>query len=410
MKLADRPLTLREKSPCLPLVIGGMGVDISTPELACVAAHYGAIGHISDAMVQLVSDRRCGLNLSQKKAERFSSSRALSTKPEVKFDAHDLALAQRSLVERTMNEKRGSGLIFINIMEKLSMGAPNETLAIRLRSALDGGIDGITLSAGLHTGSLAMIQDHPRFRDALIGIIVSSARALKIFLRSAARADRMPDYVVVEGPLAGGHLGFGEDWRTHNLHDIVRDVLALLREQQLTIPVIPAGGIFTGADALTFIAEGASGVQVATRFAVTRESGLPDAVKQEYFRAEESDVVVNSVSPTGYLMRMLKQSPCLSSNVRPACEPFGYMLSREGQCAYLDAYRSTGLDAAGRKLPVREKICLCHHFSRAGCYTCGQNVYRLKERTRKLEDGSYEVPTAESVLADYLEHDEEVIC
>ncbi len=386
-----------------------MGVDISTPELACVAAQYGAVGHISDAMVQLVSDRRCGLKLSQKKAERFASSRELALKPEVKFDYDDLALAQRSLVERTMNEKRGSGLIFMNIMEKLSMGAPNETLAIRLRSALDGGIDGITLSAGLHTGSLAMIQDHPRFHDALLGIIVSSARALKIFLRSAARVGRMPDYVVVEGPLAGGHLGFGEDWQTYNLHDIVRDVLALLREQGLSIPVIPAGGIFTGADALSFISEGASGVQVATRFAVTKESGLPEGVKQEYLRAEEADVVVNSVSPTGYLMRMLKQSPCLSSNVRPACEPFGYMLSREGQCAYLDAYHSTASDSTGRKLPVKEKICLCHHFSRAGCYTCGHNVYRLKERTRKLEDGSWEIPSAESVLSDYL-YREETIC
>ena len=383
-----------------------MGVDISTPELACEAASAGAIGHISDAMVSYVSDRRYGTRFSQSKSKRFSSSAALVQKPDVKFDEHELATAERTHVERTMQRKRGDGLIFINIMEKLAMGAPSETLAVRLRSALDGGIDGITLSAGLHTNSLALMADHPRYRDALIGIIVSSARALKIFLRSAARQQRMPDYVVVEGPLAGGHLGFGEDWREHDLLAIVQEVLALLAEQRLAIPVIPAGGIFNASDATGFVRLGASAVQVATRFAVTAESGLPPAVKQAYFRASEEDVVVNSVSPTGYLMRMLRQSPCLRSNVRPACEPFGYMLSREGQCAYLDAYHRTPTNAQGVKDVVSEKICLCHHFSRMSCFTCGHTVFRLKETTTRRADGTFVIPTAAQVLHEYLFRDD----
>jgi nitronate monooxygenase len=83
---------------------------------------------------------------------------------------------------------------------------------VRLASALDAGVDGITLSAGLHLGSFALMEDHPRFRDAKLGMIVSSLRALQLFLRKNARLNRLPDFVVIEGPLAGGHLGFGMDW------------------------------------------------------------------------------------------------------------------------------------------------------------------------------------------------------
>ena len=64
-------------------------------------------------------------------------------------------------------------MVFINCMEKLTMNAPRETLKVRLNAALDAGIDGITLAAGLHLGSFALIEEHPRFRDAQLGIIVS---------------------------------------------------------------------------------------------------------------------------------------------------------------------------------------------------------------------------------------------
>ena len=114
----------------------------------------------------------------------------------------------------------------------------------------------------------------------MVGVIVSSSRALKLFLNRAAKVARMPDYVVVEGPLAGGHLGFPMNWHEFDLKEIVHDVMRLLDESSLRIPVIPAGGIFTGADAVDFMEMGASGVQVATRFAVARESGFPDRVKQ----------------------------------------------------------------------------------------------------------------------------------
>lgn len=385
----------------VPIVIGGMGVDISTADLALAVARLGGVGHISDALVQHVSDRKYDTHFTKAKSTRHRGSREGLDKTAVKFDLEHLRQAQINHVRHTMDRKQGDGAVFINVMEKLTMGAPGDTLRVRLIGALDGGIDGITLSAGLHTGSLRLIEDHPRFRDVKIGPIVSSLRALKIFLKSGARMKRLPDYVVVEGPLAGGHLGFGDDWRSYDLATIVGEVLTFLREEGLTIPVIPAGGIFTGTDAVSFLRMGAAAVQVATRFTVTQECGLPVRVKQDYFRAEESNLVVSGVSPTGYPIRMLDYSPCFDTNTKPQCEAFGYLLSREGTCSYLDAYERTPVDEKGVKLPVKEKVCLCYHFSKFNCYTCGHYVYRLKDTTNLLPDGRYQILTAEHVFHDY---------
>ncbi|MCS6786083.1 MAG: nitronate monooxygenase [Thiobacillaceae bacterium] len=387
----------------VPIVIGGMGVDISTAELALEAARLGGIGHISDAMVHTVSDRRFKTRYVKDKLQQYKYNVANSDKRLVQFNLHQLAEATRLHVGRTMEAKRGPGLIFINCMEKLTMNAARETLRVRLRSALDAGIDGITLSAGLHLNSFGLIADHPRFRDAKLGIIVSSVRALQLFLRKNARHQRLPDYVIVEGPLAGGHLGFGiDDWMRHDLTTIVDEVLAFLRREELAIPVIPAGGIFTGADAVDFLRRGAAAVQVATRFTVTRECGLPDHVKQRYFRAEPEDVEVNALSPTGYPMRMLKDSPGIGAGTRPNCEAYGYLLDNDGRCAYIEAYnREVARHPGVRKVSVKDKTCLCTHMRNFDIWTCGATVWRLKDTSRRLPDGSYQLLTAEHVFRDY---------
>ena len=182
------------------------------------------------------------------------------------------------------------------------------------------------------------MQDHPRFRDVKFGIIVSSLRALLLFLRKNARLNRLPDYIIVEGPLAGGHLGFGMDWAQYDLKPSSTEIHRVPAQEGLNIPVIPAGGIFTGTDAVGFLEAGAAAVQVATRFTVTRECGLPDKVKQEYFKANEDDIEVNPISPTGYPMRMLKSSPAIGAGIRPNCEAYGYLLDGSGNCAYIEAY------------------------------------------------------------------------
>ncbi|WP_296891769.1 nitronate monooxygenase [Thiobacillus sp.] len=387
----------------VPIIIGGMGVDISTAELALEVARLGGIGHISDAMVQTVSDTRFDTKFVSQKLKQYKANVASSDKTGVHFNLAVLEEATRNHVGQAMEAKRGDGMIFINCMEKLTMNAPRETLRMRLTAALDAGIDGITLSAGLHLGSFALIEDHSRFRDAKLGIIVSSPRALAMFLRKNARLQRLPDYIVVEGPLAGGHLGFGiEDWAKHDLATLVDDVLAYLKAEHLDIPVIAAGGIFTGSDAAAFLEQGAAAVQVATRFTVTEECGLPDKIKQEYFKASEDDIEVNTISPTGYPMRMLKGSPGIGDGIRPNCEAYGYLLDANGRCAYIDAYnREVELHPTAKKVKVMDKTCLCTHMRNFDIWTCGQTAWRLKDTTRRAPDGSYQVLSAEHVFRDY---------
>ncbi len=386
----------------VPIVIGGMGVDISTAELALEAARLGGIGHISDALIHDVSDRRFDTTFVKTKTKFYKANIDNSDKSSVQFDLARLAEATQLHVGRTMDAKRGDGMVFVNCMEKLTMNAPRETLQVRLNSALDAGIDGITLSAGLHLGSFGLMAENRRFRDAKLGIIVSSVRALQLFLRKTARLERLPDYVVIEGPLAGGHLGFGLDWAQYDLATIVAEVAQFLKTEQLAIPLIAAGGIFTGSDAVSYLEHGAAAVQVATRFTVANECGLPAKVKQEYFKASEEDIIVNTISPTGYPMRMLRNTPAIGAGIRPNCEAYGYLLDGSGNCAYITAYNEQiALHPDGKNISVMDKTCLCTHMRNYNCWTCGSSTYRLKDTTLRAPDGSYLPLSAEHIFRDY---------
>jgi NAD(P)H-dependent flavin oxidoreductase YrpB (nitropropane dioxygenase family) len=231
---------------------------------------------------------------------------------------------------------------------------------------------------------------------------VSSVRALQLFLRKVSKLDRLPDYIIVEGPLAGGHLGFGLDWRDYDLHTIMDEMHAFMRAEQLNIPLIAAGGVFTGSDAVGFLEKGAGGVQVATRFTITHECGLPDSVKQEYVKATEADIIVNGISPTGYPMRMLKNTPAIGSGIRPGCESYGYLLDATGNCSYINSYnREVLANPDAKSVVVMDKTCLCTHMRNFNCWTCGHYTYRLKDTTHKLADGSYQMLSAEHVFKDY---------
>ena len=387
----------------IPIMVGGMGVDISTSTLAVEVARLGGIGHISDAMVHTVTDRHFHTRYVKDRLSQYKFNVGNLDKSAAQFDLGLLAEATRLHIGSTMEAKRGPGLVFVNCMEKLTMNSPRETLRVRLRSAMDAGIDGITLAAGLHLGSFALIQDHPRFHDVKLGIIVSSLRALQLFLKKNARGSgRLPDYIVVEGPLAGGHLGFGEDWAEYNLVDILAEIQGWLRAEKLDIPLIPAGGIFTGSDAVKFLEQGAAAVQVATRFTVTRECGLPNDVKQAYFQAGEDQIEVNNVSPTGYPMRMLKGCPALGSGVRPNCEAFGYLLDASGHCQYAEAWEREKVKLQESQKPrIWDKTCLCTHMRNFHCWTCGYYTWRLKETSLREPDGSYRLLSVEHVFRDY---------
>ena len=390
------------KHELVPIMVGGMGVDISSSDLAVEVARLGGVGHISDAMIKTVTDRRYNTKFVKEKLQLYKYNVQNEDKSAVKFDLGRVEEATRLHVQATMERKRGDGLIFINCMEKLTMNAPKETLKVRLTAAMDAGIDGITLAAGLHLGSFGLIEDHPRFRDVQLGIIVSSLRALQLFLKKSARTQRLPDYVVVEGPLAGGHLGFGMDWAAYDLATITAEIVDYLKAENLAIPVLPAGGVFTGSDAVSFMETGAAGIQVATRFTVAKECGLPDDTKQEYFKASEDDIVVNQISPTGYPMRMLKNSPAIGDGIRPNCEAYGYLLDANGKCSYVTAYnREIAANPGARKVKVLDKTCLCTQMRNFQLWTCGHLTYRLKDTTRQRADGQYQLLSAEHIFRDY---------
>jgi len=173
-----------------------------------------------------------------------------------------------------------------------------------------------------------------------------------------------------------------------------------MREKGISIPVIPAGGIFTGSDGVAFLEAGAQAVQVATRFTVSHECGLPSNVKQEYYKATEDDIEVNLISPTGYPMRMIKNCPAIGSGLRPNCEQFGYILDRNGQCSYIDAY-NRAVEKNADDIHVWDKTCLCTHMRKFNCWTCGHTTPRLKDTTLKLADGSYAELSAEHIFRDY---------
>ena len=397
--LSSYALTLRGRDYS-PLIVGGMGTNISTAELGLAVEKLGGISHLSDAMLMDVSDRLFGTRFTAAKAKLYAGLRDAADKSAELFDLDAVREATIRYISNVMQRTTGRGLMLINCMEKLTMNDSFKTLPHRLNAALDAGIDGISLSAGLHISSFAMMAENKRFRHAKLGIVVSSVRALNIFLKKSSRTGRLPDFVVVEGPLAGGHLGFGFDWEAYSLQKITAEVIAFLKENHLEIPVIAGGGVFTGTDGVELMQLGASGIQVATRFAVTREAGLPHKVKQAYFNSEKDGIEVNGISPTGYPMRMLKISPAIASNVKPQCEAYGYLLDK-GDCAYLAAYRKAV--ESGIKNPVIEgKTCLCYQMKQYRVYTCGALAWRLRETTVKLPDGTWYEPPAAHVFNDYL--------
>lgn len=383
----------------LPLMVGGMGVNISTAKLVLAIEKLGGIAHLSDAMLPVVTDRELGTQFTSERTKRLKFNIDNRDKTDNVFELENIRRATMDYVSSVMEKSKGAGLILINCMEKLTMNQGLETLKTRLNAALDAGISGITLSAGLHLSSFKLMQDNPRFHDALFGIIVSSSRALNLFLKKSASTGRLPDYIVVEGPLAGGHLGFGDDWMNFSLENIVKDVKKFLAQAKLNIPVFAAGGIFSGGDATHYVKDiGADGVQVATRFTVACESGLPTPVKEAYLESQPEDVVVNHSSPTGYPMRMLKYSPSLSSDVRPNCESYGYLLNH-GKCQYLEEWQQRNKD--GRTDLEKTKCCLCTHMRNFKVWTCGTTVSRLKEKVKKDLNGKWILPTAEEIWNDY---------
>ena len=266
-----KPLTIGKHTVRYPLIQGGMGVRISAGRLAGNVAKCGGVGLVAAAGIAMNSGYYDGKNFFQAEAEAF--------KAELR-KAYEIA---------------PDGVIGVNVMVALS---DFEQL---VKAAIEGGAKVIVCGAGLPMGLPELTASHP---DVALVPIVSSVRAAQLIVRKWLKAyHRLPDAVVVEDPdTAGGHLGekmenigTGE----YDQYATVREIKAFFRDEcGAEVPVIAAGGVWDRADLEYALAEGADGVQMASRFVCTEECDASDEFKQRYLECTKEDIGL-IMSPAG---------------------------------------------------------------------------------------------------------------
>lgn len=262
----------------IPVIQGGMGVGVSLAALAAAVANEGGIGVIATA----------GIGMS-----------------ESDFFSNYLAANIRALRKEIRKARRLSkGILGVNIMVALS------NYADMVKTAVSEGIDIIFSGGGLALDLPQLIEAN---REIKLVPIVSSGRAARIISkRWSERHQRVPDAIVVEGPMAGGHLGFKLEELSdceQRLETLVPEVIAEVKtfaeKYGVTIPVIAAGGMYTGEDIFRLMRLGAAGVQMGTRFVTTKESDASLEFKQAYIDADADDIIVIN-SPVGMPGRAIR--------------------------------------------------------------------------------------------------------
>ncbi len=276
MSFKDIPrLRIGDLEAAIPIVQGAMGVGISLSGLASAVANEGGIGVIATVGIgQFESD----FNANFKEANKRALQREIKKAREMT-----------------------TGIIGVNIMVALS------NFDDLVQVSVDEGADLAFLGAGLPL-KVPKTLTLDRVLESAIKIvpIVSSARAAKLIFKSwGKKHNHVPDAVVVEGPLAGGHLGFKKEQINnpdHALEKILPEVISVIKpyEQQFnkSIPIIAAGGIYTGADIHKFIQLGAQGAQMATRFVATHECDASIEFKDAYVECKKEDIIIID-SPVG---------------------------------------------------------------------------------------------------------------
>jgi len=262
-----------------PIIQGGMGAGISMANLAAAVANAGAIGVISSI----------GLGVFDKTLKGDF------------LEANRVALANEIRKAKSMTK----GILGVNIM-----GAITDFDGL-LQTSIDEHIDIVFLGAGLPLRN--MPEKALAERKTKFAIIVSSARAAELICKFWQKHyHRVPDAFVVEGPMAGGHLGFSKeqiDDPAFAVEKILVEVLDVIhvfeKELNCKIPVIAAGGVYSGADICKFLRLGASGVQMGTRFVATHECDADAAFKQAYINCKQEDLVITN-SPVGLPGRVIK--------------------------------------------------------------------------------------------------------
>lgn len=287
------PLHIGDLVARVPIIQGGMGVGISMSGLAVAVANQGGIGVIATA----------GIGMGEPDFYR------------------NFAEANVRALRREIQKARAltSGVLGVNIMVALT------NFADMVRTSIEEGIDIIFSGAGLPLNL-------PRYktsgdRTKLVPIVSSGRAAAMLCRRWLEKYDYLPDALVVEGPKAGGHLGFKEEQLrdpNYELENLVPAVVTAVQPYEESvgrkIPVIAAGGVYAGADIKKFMELGACGVQMGTRFVATEECDASREFKQTYVDAREEDITIIH-SPVGMPGRAIRNSFVDAMN-RGEKEPF----------------------------------------------------------------------------------------
>ncbi len=334
------PLKIGQHTARLPIVQGGMAVGISLSGLASAVANAGGIGVIAAPGVGLFEPDFY---------ENF-------------FEANIRGLRRQIRQARAKTK----GVLGVNIMVALT------DFADLAKAAIEEGIDIIFAGAGLPLRLPEILGDN---RHTKLVPIVSSGRAARILCKKwQDDFNYTPDAFVVEGPLAGGHLGFKADeldLPQNKIERLVPEVIEAVKPfaeaAGRSIPIIGGGGIFTGGDIYNMLKLGASGVQMATRFVATEECDASPAFKQTYINSKEGDAVIIK-SPVGMPGRALR-NPFIESVAAGHKKPFKCPQHCVKTCNVAES-------------PYCIFIALINaqrgHLS-GGFAFCGANVHRVKE-------------------------------
>lgn len=333
----------------IPIIQGGMGVGISMSSLASSVANEGGIGVIAAA----------GIGMMRKTEGKFNPG-----------ESNIMALREEIREAR----RKTAGVLGVNIMTALT------DFSDMVKAAVEEGIDIIFSGAGLPLNLPKFLNGSKRTK--LVPIVSSGRAADLISRRWIEKYDYVPDAFVVEGPMAGGHLGFSREQlgkKEITLENIVKDVIEKIRSIEFKykrkIPVIAAGGIYDGVDIFKIMKAGADGVQMGTRFVTTEECDADIAFKKAYIECKEEDIVIID-SPVGLPGRAIsnefvkmagigKKQPvkcpfhCISScNVTdsPYCIALALTNAGNGKLANGFAFAGTNAYRSDKIITVRELI------------------------------------------------------
>ncbi len=278
-----RPLQIGDLTVKVPIIQGGMGVAISLSGLASAVANQGGIGVISAAAIGMGEPNY-----------------------EKNFRKSNITALKRH-IQKAKELSKGNGAIGVNLMVALS---DYDDL---LRVSIEEEADVVFLGAGLPLKLPQFVLEkgfdniHTKFIPK-----VSGAKATRlIFKYWASKFNHIPDAVAVEGPLAGGHLGFKKQELIDNnikLSTLIEETVAVVKEFEKEfnkeIPVIAAGGIYTGKDIHEIMKLGAKAVKMGTRFVTTHECDADIAFKNSYINSTKNDITLID-SPVGLPGRVI---------------------------------------------------------------------------------------------------------